>query len=171
MIPTQTIIVNAFGQNEGYIYVKKWGSEGTGEGEFRLIHGIDFDSSGYVYIADSNNGRIQKFDSNGKFVSYVLENELKHPHGIIFDSSDNLYVTDANLGKIIKFYNNGKDLRIWGGGVGNGDGELDGVHGIAIDSSGNLYVADTNNHRVQKFDSNGKFIKKWGSEGADSRSV
>ena len=28
LTPTQTIIVNAFGQNDGYIYVKKWGSEG-----------------------------------------------------------------------------------------------------------------------------------------------
>ena len=32
-------------------------------------HSIDVDSSGNVYVADSGNSRIQKFTSDGKFIT------------------------------------------------------------------------------------------------------
>src|ERR1044072_4255473 len=51
-----------------YDFVKKWGSSGTGDGQFERPQGIGLDSSGNVYVGDSNN-QIQKFDSNGKFIT------------------------------------------------------------------------------------------------------
>ena len=39
----------------------KWGTQGTGDGQFQNPYGIEVDSSGYVYVADSYNYRIQKF--------------------------------------------------------------------------------------------------------------
>ena len=35
-----------------YSFVKKWGSKGTGDGQFENPHGIATDSSGNVYVAD-----------------------------------------------------------------------------------------------------------------------
>jgi DNA-binding beta-propeller fold protein YncE len=49
--------------------LREWGAKGTGPGEFRLPHGIAVDENGVVYVADRENGRIQLFDSNGKFLS------------------------------------------------------------------------------------------------------
>jgi DNA-binding beta-propeller fold protein YncE len=46
----------------------EWGTRGTGPGEFRLPHGIAVDEHGIVYVADRENGRIQRFTSAGKFV-------------------------------------------------------------------------------------------------------
>ena len=41
--------------------ITKWGSYGTGDGQFNGPSGIAVDSSGNVYVADTNNYRIQVF--------------------------------------------------------------------------------------------------------------
>ena len=43
------------------VYVTQWGSEGNGYGQFEHPQGITVDSSGYVYVADTYNHRIQQF--------------------------------------------------------------------------------------------------------------
>ena len=43
--------------------------EGTGDGQFKTPSGIAVDSSDNVYVTDGGNNRIQKFDSNGKFIT------------------------------------------------------------------------------------------------------
>ena len=60
---------NLSSSDQTYHFVKKWGSSGIGDGQFERPRGIAIDSSGNVYVADSNNNRIQKFDSNGKFIT------------------------------------------------------------------------------------------------------
>jgi outer membrane protein assembly factor BamB len=49
--------------------VRQWGQPGTGPGEFNLPHAIQIDKDGTIYVADRENGRIQKFDLDGKFLS------------------------------------------------------------------------------------------------------
>jgi hypothetical protein len=48
-------------------FVIKWGTYGSGNGQFNKPVGIAVDASGYVYVADNDNYRIQKFakDSDG----------------------------------------------------------------------------------------------------------
>jgi tripartite motif-containing protein 71 len=48
---------------------EKWGSSGNGDGQFSSPTGVVVDSSGSVYVADSGNNRIQKFTSNGTFIT------------------------------------------------------------------------------------------------------
>ena len=48
--------------------VREWGEAGTGPGQFRLPHSIQVDGSGIVYVADRENGRIQRFDLQGKYL-------------------------------------------------------------------------------------------------------
>lgn len=47
--------------------VNEWGAEGAGPGQFHVPHGIAVDKSGRVYVADRENGRVQWFDSKGKY--------------------------------------------------------------------------------------------------------
>jgi hypothetical protein len=48
--------------------LREWGSAGTGPGEFRLPHSIQIDVNDVVYVADRENGRIQRFTREGKFL-------------------------------------------------------------------------------------------------------
>ena len=53
---------------QAYQFINSWGSEGSGEGQFISPRSIFVDSSGNVYVVDTLNHRIQKFDSNGTFM-------------------------------------------------------------------------------------------------------
>lgn len=51
--------------------LRQWGSPGTGPGQFNLPHGIAIDADEIVYVADRENGRIQRFTRDGKFVNEI----------------------------------------------------------------------------------------------------
>ena len=143
---------------------------GTNDGRFQYPYGITTDSSGNVYVADTGNNRIQKFNSSGTFLAKwgangSADGEFNTPAGITTDSSGNVYVTDTNNHRIQKFNSSGTFLAKWGTS-GSGDGEFDRPYDITTDSSGNVYVVEMYNHRIQKFDSNGTFLAKWGTLGS-----
>ena len=63
---------SVFGGNDEFNSTKycfnfKWGSEGTGDGQFLRPHDVNFDSKGKVYVSDRDRNDIQKFTQNGTF--------------------------------------------------------------------------------------------------------
>jgi len=48
--------------------VRQWGTPGTGPGQFHLPHSIAIDENGVIYVADRENGRIQRFDLTGRYL-------------------------------------------------------------------------------------------------------
>ena len=48
-------------------WLKNWGSRGTGDGQFNIVHGIAIDAQGNVYVGDEGNKRVQVFDTEGTF--------------------------------------------------------------------------------------------------------
>jgi hypothetical protein len=122
------------------------------------------DASGNVYVADTNNQRIQKFDSNGTFITKWGvggggNGQFSFPTDVAVDPSGNVYVVDnPNLRRIQKFDTNGTFLAKLSLSFA--------PQGVAIDASGNVYVADYFLPGIQKLDSNGTFIRRWGSPGS-----
>ncbi len=149
---------------------------------FNQPWGIAVDKSGNVYVADTWNHRIQKFDANGKFVTSwgvlgdtrgnALDNPLLlyGPRSIALDAPGNLLVTDTGNKRVLKFSPNGDPLAQYGG-VGADNGKFLEQVGIAIDKQGNIFVADTWNLRIQKFDSNFNYIAQWSVPAWESQSV
>jgi PKD repeat protein len=152
------------------IIVTKWGTPGSGDGQFSNPQGITTDSSGNIYVADRNNNRIQKFSSTGTFLAKwgsqgIGYGQFSQPWSVAVDSSGNSYVSDYGNNRIQKFDSSGVFTKTWGG-PGSGDGQFRSPGGVAVDYSGNVYVADYGNNRIQKFDSTGTFITKWGILGS-----
>ena len=57
----------ASGEND-YQFFKVFGGKGSEDGQLLAPHSIDIDKDGYVYVTDTGNNRIQKYDSDGNFV-------------------------------------------------------------------------------------------------------
>jgi hypothetical protein len=131
---------------------------------------VTIDGAGNVYVTDSGNNRIQKFTSDGIFIT-AWGNEgsgngqFEWPCGVAVDDAGNVYVADSGNNRIQKFTSDGVFITAWGN-RGSGNGQLLEPFGVVVDDAGNVYVADTDNHRIQKFTSDGVFIKAWGNEGS-----
>ena len=126
-----------------------------GDGQFIFPTGIAFDSTSNIYVTDEVLSRVQKFDSNGNFVTKwgtqgSGDGQFDHPIGIAIDSSDKVYVTDILNDRIQKFDSRGNFVTKWGN-HGNADGQFDGPLGITFDSSQYLYISDSHNDHIQKF--------------------
>jgi sugar lactone lactonase YvrE len=153
----------------GYKFLTKWGSPGEADGSFMEPWGITV--SGYVYVSDAGNARIQKFNTDGTFVAKwgslgSANGQFKQPYGIGADREGNIYVVDSANQRIQKFTSQGIHQSTWGE-QGSEDGSFEWPFDIALDSSGDCYVLEQFNHRVQKFSAEGTFIKKWGGMGTE----
>ncbi|MDE1764418.1 MAG: PEFG-CTERM sorting domain-containing protein, partial [Thaumarchaeota archaeon] len=82
-------------------FIDKWGSMGTGNGQFNSPQGIAVDSVGDVYVTDTGNYRVEKFTSTGQFITKfgtlgTNNGQFGAPSGIVVDSSGDVYVSDAS---------------------------------------------------------------------------
>ncbi len=146
------------------------GTYGSGDGQLGSISGIAIDSSGYIYLAQYGQHRIQKFDSSGNFVTKwgtqgSGNGQLDAPNSISIDSSDNVYVSEINNARVQKFSSTGTYITKWGS-FGTGNGQFQAIAGVAADSSGNVYVVEQVGNRVQKFNSSGTYVTQWGTSGS-----
>lgn len=160
-----------------YTFVKKWGSKGTGDGQFQRIHDLDFDPlERRLYVSDRDGNRIQVFDKNGTFLfkwgsKGTGDGQFTIPYSVDVDSQGNVWVTDRGNHRIQKFDKDGNFLFKFGNPDGHSSsapGKFDNPRQAAVDKDVKfIYVADSKNNRIQKFYINGTLVKKWGSNGTD----
>jgi len=130
-------------------YITHWGSKGTGEGQFNLVHDVTVDKNDRVYVADRTNARIQVFNSNGKFIE--MWPDIGSPWGVHYvESQDAIYMADGVSNRILKLSTSGKILGQLSQ-FGKAPGDLDLAHHLSVDSEGSIYVAEIKNWRIQKF--------------------
>jgi DNA-binding beta-propeller fold protein YncE len=122
-------------------FIKAWGKKGTAPGEFRIPHSVTQDKSGHIIVADRcglgetkcTDGRIQVFDTDGKFVAqWTSPAKTLAPMAVAVDAADRLYVDDTQNGKI--WILDAKSLKV-----------LETVekvsgHGMTVTPNGDIYV-------------------------------
>ncbi|MGI0065951.1 MAG: hypothetical protein ACREA5_04525, partial [Nitrosotalea sp.] len=114
--------------------------------------GIAIDSNDDVYVVDSGNSKINKFDSNWKLLrswgnSGNGNGQFVHPNGIVVGSKY-VYVADTGNARIQMFYKNGTFVYSWGK-YGDEYGMFHTPIALAFDKRGDLFVADSGRDRIQ----------------------
>ena len=144
------------------VFVSEFGTEGTGNGEFRHPTGITTDSSGRIYVMDGDNERGQVFSSNGTFLFTFGgpgsgDGQFTAPQDVLIKANGNIVVASQNSRKIQEFDSEGNWVTSWGEG-GSSAWQFLAPRGLSQDSSGNIYVSDWTLKSIQKFTSTGTYV-------------
>ena len=146
--------------NDEVCYDESFGSSGSTDGRFDVPTDLAVSKdTGDVYVVDSDNNRVQKFESDGEFdlefgsSSSSDDEYLGSPTAIAIDKkSDYIYVADSTTDSISAFDDDG-DWKFTFGESGSSDGDFRNPSGMVVnDSDQILYVADTENNRIQIFE-------------------
>lgn len=145
-------------------------------GTFNEPWGVAVDAQGNVYVSDTWNHRIQKFDAKGTFLlewgtgglSTEGNDRFWGPRGIAVGPGGNLYITDTGNRRVVVFDPQGKFLFEFSR---DASAQLNEPVGIVISSNNRVYVADTWNMRVAIFDTQGEYIQSWGVETWNSNAI
>lgn len=135
--------------------------------------GVAVDSTGNLYIADTNNHRVRKVDVSTGVITTVAGTggagfsgdggpatlaQLYYPEAITVDSSGHFFIGDRGNNRVRMVNERGVISTVAGNGTATWRGEgtpayattLNQPRGVAADVHGNIYVADVSNHRVRK---------------------
>jgi tripartite motif-containing protein 71 len=134
-------------------FILKWGSQGTGSGQFVGPVDVEVGKDGNIYVVDNGAGlrRIQVFTPDGTFVrefNYSICDGNSDIHGIAFDANNNFFAAGGSC--LTKFDASGNVLYTFGS-PGNGEGEFNSLYDVFVDQAGYIYTAESAGSRIQKF--------------------
>lgn len=137
-----------------YKVAGKWGGNGTAPGKFLGARGLALDEAGNVYVADTDNHRVQMFSATGAFRrQWALEAGVTIPDVAVGPGGEVWAATQVN-GTVVQL------------GGGEEITTPQSAEGVAVDAEGNVYVATSGDdlRAVVRYDKAGSYAeaKRWG---------
>jgi sugar lactone lactonase YvrE len=147
------------------------------------LHWIEIGPDDSVYISDSGDHTIRKFDREGKQLMVIgtpglpsdtgYDNKkgltsithggppFNRPANVAIGINGDIYVTDGyGNSRIHRFSSDGTLIQSWGA-PGIGPGQFMMPHGICVAPDGRILVGDRENDRIQIFTEDGKYLDQW----------
>lgn len=116
-----------------YKQVGKWGKTGTGNGQFRSnAYGLATAKNGDVYVADTDNFRIQRFSATGAFKGKISFGSAV-VSDVAIDADGNVWGTAGTAVEGRQFTPDGRSL--------DTITTPKAARGIGADAAGNIYIA------------------------------
>lgn len=154
-------------------WTTNFGGLGTANGKFNKPAGVAIENiTGNIYVADTDNNRVQVFSRTGVFQRQFGAESLEKPQGIAADPTLGVFVADTDHKRVVHFTSTGLFVMSFGT-----LGELPGQFMNPVDvriwthtsPSGatvkRLAVADSLNNRIQLFTPAGAYLLSIGSAG------
>lgn len=122
-----------------------------------------------IYVADTNNQRVQVFDYNGRPLFRFGSagegpGQFKFPYGLAGLPDSRILVADLYNGSVSSFDNQGKFLGYFGEADPK-EGVFEGPAGLFV-SGDRIYVSDVRKNQIMVFDAAGKKLLEFGSKGS-----
>lgn len=124
--------------------IKSWGWPGKGPGEFSIVHSVNMDKYGRVFVADRDNDRIQVFNNEGEYLQtinnllYPCDLDINDEYIYVAENDGRISIYNMDLTLIAQFAHSGSE---WRG------------HSISVDESGNIYLGTLHgNYNLVKFE-------------------
>ncbi len=154
-------------------FLQAWGSAGAGAGQFSLPSGVAGASyasyllhPNVVYVADSNNNRIEEFTPGGTFIAQWGSSgggngQFNSPSAVAADGLGYVYVADELNSRVEVFDQFGNYVNAWYGP----NGHMEALTGVVADGSGGVYALASGDDKVYHLASNGTTLAQWGTFG------
>ena len=156
-------------------FILKWGSNGTGDGQFRFNShygkfAVSYEGEEtYIFVLDAHNNRIQKFDTEGNFIlkwgssgtgdgQFSFTGDIDTGSLDIYQDEDDNFVFVLDNNRVQKFDLDGNFISKWGS-LGSGDGQFNEPRDIKVSPEREIFITDEGHQKILVFDIDGNFIE------------
>ena len=146
-------------------FITKWGTPGSGDGQFNWPSSVAIAPDGTVYVPDYNNHRVQYFTPSGSYLGQWGSIGGTGPgefqaaiSAAVSPDGSRVYVGNNGLSDRVQYFSpTGVWEGEWGGGC-DGDGKFNHIYVLATAADGTVYAGGYYDSRVQIFDADGEFL-------------
>jgi len=136
-----------------------WGAHGSADGQLDTPRDVSEASDGSLLVADSENGRIARFDADGTWLGSFAISSSGYPLAVSASKTGDIFVTDGRSSEIQHYEADGTFVNSWAV-------RSSAYGGIAADKYGRVYYCDVSNDSIQKFSPEGELIAEFGGTGS-----
>lgn len=151
---------------DGYLYVLSWNNnapvrryrlDGSLLGDFTNIGvnqaiGLDWDTSGNLYVSSYNGAFVRWFDTNGNDQGFFINTNIAGPTNIWFDEAGDLLVNDFDGGNVKRFDSDGNYEEDFILGVLMPEG-------VDFYPNGDILLGDGGTNSVRRYNTDGNFVE------------